>query len=90
MRLLRADLFFELVNGEESLPDALRALAIFLEKNQVNIDKTSISTGHSHHSFMWNNRLGVRAFGKASVFDLRNGGRWVRVDDTATDNFICR
>ena len=90
MRLLRADLFFELVDGEESLPDALRSLAVYLEKNQVNIDKPSISTGFSHHSFIWNNRLGVRAMGKASVFELRNQGKWVRVDDSGTDSFICR
>jgi hypothetical protein len=90
MRLLRADLFFELIDGEESLSEALRSLASYLEKNQVNIDKPSISSGFSNHSFVWNNRLGVRAMGKASVFQLRNGGRWVRVDDSNTDNFICR
>ena len=90
MRLLRADLFFELVDGEESLPEALRSLASYLEKNQVNIDKEAISTGLSHHSFIWNNQLGVRVMGKASVFDLRNQGKWVRVDGSGTDSFICR
>lgn len=90
MRLLRADLFFELVDGEETLPNALRALAVYLEKNQVNIDEPSISSGFSHHSFVWNNGLGVKVMGKASIFDLRNGGKWVRVDESETDTFICR
>jgi hypothetical protein len=90
MRLLKAEVTFELIDGEESLPEALRSLATFLEKNKENIDKPSISSGLSHHSFVWNNGLGVRAMGKASVFELRNGGKWVRVDDTGTDTFICR
>jgi hypothetical protein len=90
MRLLKADLIFELLLGEESLPDALRSLADFLEKNQGNIDRPSISHGLSHHSFVWNNRLGVRLQGKAAIFDLRNGGVWVRVDAPGTDTFICR
>lgn len=90
MRLLKADVTFELVDGEESLPQALRSLATFLENNKENIDKPSISSGLSHHSFVWNNGLGVRAMGKASIYELRNGGKWVRVDGSGTDNFICR
>jgi hypothetical protein len=90
MRLLRLDIYFELLEGEETLSDALRSLAVYLENNKVNIDKPSISAGLSHHSFIWNNRLGVRAHGKASIFEFRTDSKWHRVDDGATDTLICR
>lgn len=91
MRLLKVDLNFALDGDETTLAEGLRALAAYLESSPPDLaDHPGVSTGHSHHSFVWNHRLGARVTGKAAVFELRNGGFWVRVDDVKKDTFLVK
>lgn len=90
MRVLNLDLKYLLLDDERSLPDALRSLASFLDDHQQNLDKPGISHGFSNHTFLWNCKLGSRVTGKASIHELRNQGRWIRIDSDISDTFLVR